>query len=128
MDPIFSSIVTILLGAISSLISTFIAVKMNRRDKETYQYRHEQEEKQREKIAKQEQQNDIKAAALRSLLRLELVRTYKHIKIQGYYPLEEREVYHPIFQAYKNLDGDGIIDRMADEIVNYPIDIHGNKK
>jgi hypothetical protein len=36
MDPIFSSIVTILLGAISSLISTFIAVKMNRRDKETY--------------------------------------------------------------------------------------------
>ena len=128
MDSILSSTISILLGVISSLISTFIAIKMNRRDKETSQYRRDREERQREKITKQQQENGWVADAIRSLLRLELVRTYKHIKIQGYYPLEEREVFHPIFQAYKNLNGDGIIDRMADEVVEYPIDIHGNKK
>jgi len=39
MNPVLTQLITIGIGAISAFISTSISIRLNRRDKETHEYR-----------------------------------------------------------------------------------------
>lgn len=116
MNPVLTQLITIGIGAISAFISASISIRLNRRDKETHEYR----QKQRQIKLEQEQQKHTFKQATLGLMRIALLQNYRHAKRQGYYTLDEREVYHPLYLAYKDLGGDGIIDRIRDEIVDLP--------
>lgn len=117
---LISSSIAMVFSIIASAITSFITLKMQRDDKEKHEYREkrEQEEKAKEALAQiKDQQKD---ASLLALMRIELMTNYRRVLEKGYYTIEEREVYHPLFEAYHNLGGDGIIDKTRDEIIDLP--------
>lgn len=117
---LISSSIAMVFSIITSAITSFITLKMQRDDKEKHEYREkrEQEEKAKEALAQiKDQQKD---ASLLALMRIELMTNYRRVLEKGYYTIEEREIYHPLFEAYHNLGGDGIIDKTRDEIIDLP--------
>lgn len=117
---LISSSIAMVFSIITSVITGFITLKMQRDDKDKHEYREkkEQEEKAKEALIKAQEQQ--KNESLLALMRIELMANYKRVLEKGYYTIEEREVYHPLFEAYHNLGGDGIIDKTRDEIIDLP--------
>lgn len=51
-----------------------------------------------------------------------LLENYEKCVEKGYYSLNERSVYHPLFENYKRMGGDGVIDDIMEKIVELPIE------
>ena len=39
---------------------------------------------------------------------------------KGYYTVTERDVYHELYEAYSEANGNGVISELAEKIVNLP--------
>lgn len=102
-------LVAVVTSSIAAFASIVVAVINLRSNQDLKSYRRKREE--REAI-----KSDLDIGVARILL----LNNYKEVCCKGYYSVEERDVYHALFDAYKAAGGDGVIDDIAEKIVLFP--------
>ena len=100
------------------LLLWFIKRYLERFDEKREEARIEQAEAERRKIEQREAERIIVLAMSRTML----LNNYEKCMDKGYYTLEEREVYHKLYEAYKSDGGNSIIDEIAPRIRRLPIE------
>lgn len=78
----------------------------------------ERAESERKKIEQREAERTIILAMSRTML----LNNWERCMDKGYYSIEEREVYHKLYTAYKDDNGNGIIDEIAPRIRALPME------
>ena len=99
------------------LLLWFIKRYLERFDKKRDEARLEQAEAERELIKQREAERTIILAISRTML----LNNWEKCMEKGCYTLEEREVYHKLYEAYKNDGGNSVIDEIAPRIRELPI-------
>lgn len=119
MDPALkSAIITGVMDLIAfPLLLWFIKRYLEKFDGKRDRARAEQAESERKKIEQREAERVIILAMSRTML----LDNYEKCMDKGFYTLEEREVYHKLYEAYKNDGGNSIIDEIAPRIRRLPI-------
>lgn len=100
------------------LLLWFIKRYLERFDANREQARIEQREAERKKIEQREAERIIILAMSRTML----LDNYEKCMDKGFYTLEEREVYHKLYEAYKSDGGNSIIDEIAPRIRALPME------
>ena len=108
-----TSIAIALISASPAVIVAIIQLFTNYNNKK-YRLKKEQEDR---IIAENSKKNDKLQLAMARLMLLE---EYKKCIKQGYYDLDERAVYHEMFEAYKDKGGNGIIDNIKEKMLALP--------
>ena len=101
-----TAVIAALIAAIASIM---VAVIQQRAARAATSYRRQREEREA-----------IKADLDLCIARIMLLNAYYKCVAQGYYSVEERDVYHQLFLVYKAKGGDGVIDDIAPKIVKLP--------
>lgn len=57
------------------------------------------------------------------LARIMLLENYERCMDKGFYSLNERQVYHPLFDNYRKMGGDGIIDDLSEKLLELPTEL-----
>lgn len=114
------TLITILIGIVVAAVNTYIGVKIKARDADTRKYREERERNEKERLDSEKKVRKLSEESTLALIRVELRDNYLDCKRKGYYSMQDREVFHPLFNIYKGLDGDGIVDQWRDELVQMP--------
>lgn len=99
------------------LLLWFIKRQLEWFDKKRDEARLEQAETRRELIKRREAERTIILAISRTML----LNNWEKCMEKGCYTVEEREVYHKLYEAYKNDGGNSIIDEIAPRIRKLPI-------
>lgn len=102
-------IATVIAALIAAIASVTVAVIQQRANMAANSWRRQREEREA-----------IKADLDLCMARIMLLDHYFRCVSQGYYSVEERDVYHQLFLAYKAAGGDGVIDNIAKKIVELP--------
>ena len=68
------------------------------------------------------EQREAERTIILAMSRTMLLNNYEKCVNKGYYTLEEREVYHKLYEAYKSDGGNSIIDEIAPRIRKLPIE------
>lgn len=100
------------------LLFWFIKRLLEKFDVKRDDARTEQAEAER-KAAKQ---RDAERVIILAMSRTMLLNNYEKCVDKGYYSLEEREVYHKLYEAYKDDGGNSVIDEIAPRIRRLPIE------
>lgn len=100
------------------LLLWFIKRQLERFDGKRDEARLEHAEAERMKI----KQRDAERTIILAMSRTMLLDNYEKCVNKGYYTLEEREVYHKLYEAYKDDGGNSIIDEIAPRIRKLPIE------
>lgn len=100
------------------LLVWFIKRYLERFDGKRDEARIEQAEAERVAIEQREAERVIILAMSRTML----LDNYEKCVNKGYYTLEEREVYHKLYEAYKSDGGNSIIDEIAPRIRKLPLE------
>ena len=100
------------------LLFWFIKRQLEHFDGKRDDARTEQAEAER-KAAKQ---RDAERVIILAMSRTMLLNNYEKCVDKGYYSLEEREVYHKLYEAYKDDGGNSVIDEIAPRIRRLPIE------
>lgn len=100
------------------LLLWFIKRYLERFDAKREDARIEQAEAERKKIEQREAERVIILAISRTML----LNNYEKCMDKGCYTLEERKVYHELYEAYKDDGGNSIIDDIAPRIRALPIE------
>ena len=100
------------------LLFWFIKRQLEHFDGKRDDARTEQAEAER-KVAKQ---RDAERVIILAMSRTMLLNNYEKCVDKGYYSLEEREVYHKLYEAYKDDGGNSVIDEIAPRIRRLPIE------
>ena len=84
----------------------------------TVEYRKSRDEQ--DKIQSAERAAVIQA--LKDTMRSRLLDFFERCRDKGYYTVEERDVYHPLYECYKSdpFGGNGVIDDLHDKLVQLP--------
>ena len=69
---------------------------------------------------KREKEEKAKDDLLLGLARCSLLENYYKCEAEGAYPMQNREVYGKLFEAYKECGGDGVIDQLAPKLQALP--------
>lgn len=59
-----------------------------------------------------------------AMARSQLLDNYERCIEKGYYTVDEREVYHELYEAYHKDGGNGIMDMLAEKLVILPTEPH----
>lgn len=100
------------------LILWFIKHYLEKFDGKREEARVERAETERKAIEQREAERVIILAMSRTML----LNNYEKCVNKGYYTLEEREVYHKLYEAYKKDGGNSVIDEIAPRIRRLPIE------
>lgn len=100
------------------LLFWFIKRQLERFDGKRDDARTEQAEAERNAAKQREAERVIILAMSRTML----LNNYEKCVDKGYYSLEEREVYHKLYEAYKDDGGNSVIDEIAPRIRKLPIE------
>ena len=100
------------------LLFWFIKRQLEHFDGKRDDARTEQAEAER-KAAKQ---RDAERVIILAMSRTMLLNNYEKCVDKGFYSLEEREVYHKLYEAYKDDGGNSVIDEIAPRIRRLPIE------
>jgi len=100
------------------LLLWYIKRHLERFDGKREEARVERAETERKAIEQREAERVIILAMSRTML----LDNYEKCMAKGYYTLEEREVYHKLYEAYKSDGGNSIIDEIAPRIRKLPIE------
>jgi len=100
------------------LVKRAISKRLDRFDERREEARIERAENERRKIEQREAERTIILAMSRTML----LDNYEKCMDKGFYTLEEREVYHKLYEAYKSDGGNSIIDEIAPRIRRLPIE------
>ena len=117
MIPTISAIVGGCVGILVSVLTAYLTHKINQLS---------------DKIATERQNREEKDQA-RDQLTLGMARTmlldnYEKCVNKGYYSVNEREVYHLLYKAYKRDNGNGVIEELAEKIVDLPTETPEQKE
>ena len=63
-----------------------------------------------------------------AMARSQLLENYERCMDKGYYTVDEREVYHELYEAYHKDGGNGIMDTLAIKITRLPTEPTHEKK
>ena len=96
-----SGIITVITGVLLWIIKSYIG------DLKQYRKKREKEEKAKDDL-------------LLGLARCSLLENYYKCEKDGVYPMQNREVYGKLFEAYKECGGDGVIDQLAPKLQKLP--------
>lgn len=119
MDVISTIIATGLVNLLAfPLLLWYIKRKLERFDGKREDARIEQAEAERNASKQREAERVIILAMSRTML----LNNYEKCVDKGYYSLEEREVYHKLYEAYKDDGGNSVIDEIAPRIRRLPIE------
>lgn len=114
--------VDIAIGAVNllafPLLLWYIKYKLEKFDGKRENARTEQAEAERNAARQREAERVIILAMSRTML----LNNYEKCVDKGYYSLEEREVYHKLYEAYKDDGGNSVIDEIAPRIRRLPIE------
>ena len=105
------------------LLVWFIKRYLERFDGKRDRARAEQAEAERIAIEQREAERVIILAMSRTML----LDNYEKCVNKGYYTVEEREVYHKLYEAYREDNGNGIIAEIAPRIRALPLEPPKNK-
>lgn len=100
------------------LLLWFIKRYLERFDDKREEARVERAEAERKKIEQREAERVIILAMSRTML----LNNYEKCMDKGCYTVEEREVYHKLYEAYKDDGGNSIIDEIAPRIRALPME------
>lgn len=100
------AIVTSTVAAVASIVVAVINMKSNQ---DVKSYRKSRERK-----------DVIKSGLDIGVARILLLNNYEKVCQKGYYSTAERDVYHSLYEAYKEAGGNGVIDDIAEKIVLLP--------
>ena len=100
------------------LLLWFIKRQLERFDGKRDEARLEHAEAERRKI----KQRDAERTIILAMSRTMLLDNYEKCVNKGCYTVEEREVYHKLYEAYKDDGGNSIIDEIAPRIRKLPIE------
>ena len=106
------------------LLLWFIKRYLERLDGKRDEARIAQAEAERKAIEQRQAERVIILAMSRTML----LDNYEKCVNKGYYTLEEREVYHKLYEAYKNDGGNSIIDEIAPRIRKLPLEPQKHKE
>ena len=67
-----------------------------------------------------EKQEKAKDQLLLGMARVQLLEIYRKCEAQGYYSLEDREVYGKLFDAYRANNGNGVIEQLIPKLRALP--------
>lgn len=68
----------------------------------------------------QEERDNVKRELDLCVARILLLENYERCVDKGYYTMNERNVYHPLYENYHAMGGDGIIDNLVEKILELP--------
>lgn len=68
------------------------------------------------------EQREAERVIILAMSRTMLLDNYEKCMDKGYYTLEEREVYHKLYEAYKKDGGNSVIDEIAPSIRKLPLE------
>ena len=102
-------LVAIVSSSIAAFASIVVAVVNYRSNRDVKSYRRKREKKE-----------EIKSELDIGVARILLLNNYEEVCRKGYYSIEERDVYHSLYEAYKKAGGNGVIDDIAEKIVLLP--------
>ena len=100
------------------LLLWYIKRKLEKFDGKRENARMEQAES--ERVARE--QREAERVIILAMSRTMLLDNYEKCMTKGYYSVEEREVYHKLYEAYKSDGGNSIIDEIAPRIRRLPIE------
>lgn len=100
------------------LLVWFIKRYLERFDGKRDRARAEQAEAERVAVEQREAERVIILAMSRTML----LNNYEKCVDKGFYSLEEREVYHKLYEAYKSDGGNSVIDDIAPRIRKLPLE------
>jgi len=92
--------------------------RLDQFDEKREEARVERAENERKKIEQREAERGIVLAIARTML----LDNYEKCMDKGYYTVEEREVYSVLYKNYKNDNGNGVIDAIAERIRELPME------
>lgn len=120
ITPQLSTIINTCIGIFVSVLTAYITHKIKQRDEEMIKYRKEREQK--EKLAAEELRlrNEANDQLTLGMARTMLLDNYEKCIAKGYYSIAEREVYHRLYEAYRQDNGNGIIEQIGKKIVLLP--------
>lgn len=110
------SIINFIITSALSILTGYLGYKLKKRDQNNEQHREEEEKKEKLIREKREAQDGLDLA----MARVMLLNNYEHAMAQGYYSVNERNVYHELYENYINAGGDGIMEDLAQKIVVLP--------
>lgn len=110
-------LVAIVSSSIAAFASIVVAVVNYRSNKDVKSYRRKREE--RDKI-----KSDLDIGVARILL----LSNYEEACRKGFYSTAERDVYHSLYEAYKEAGGNGVMDDIAEKIVLLPTNPPSSKQ
>lgn len=109
-------IINFIITSALSILTGYLGYKLKKRDQNNEQYRKEEEKKEKLIREKREAQDGLDLA----MARVMLLNNYEHAMAQGYYSVNERNVYHELYENYISAGGDGIMEDLAQKIVVLP--------
>ena len=120
ITPEVNAIITTVVGIIVSVVTTYLAHKVKQRDEEMIRYRKEREAKENADAKAREEREQAMDLLTVGMARTMLLNNYEKCIEKGYYSVSEREVYHKLYKAYTGAKQNGIIDEIAEKIVDLP--------
>ena len=108
----------VMLPILAALIKRGIEKRLDQFDNKRDEARVEQQEAERVKIKQREAERTIILAMSRTML----LDNYEKCVNKGCYTVEEREVYHKLYEAYKDDGGNSVIDDIAPRIRRLPLE------
>lgn len=125
MDPIFNTV--IITGIVEMLMVPVVVYLVNRAIGKRLDHFDEKREDARTAQAKAElkliEQRNAERTLILAMTRTMLLNNWEKCMEKGYYTVEEREVYHKLYKAYRKDDGNGIIEEIAPRIRALPMEL-----
>lgn len=129
LDPIVMQVVisglfeVIALPIAIFVLEKLIGARLDKFDRKRDEARHVQAETARKAVEQREAERTIILAMCRTML----LNNYEKCVAKGCYTVDEREVYHKLYEAYKNDGGNSVIDEIAPRIRRLPLEPPKNK-
>ena len=120
ITPEISTIITGVIGIFISVLTAYLTHKVKQRDEEMRQYRKEREGKEEEQIRRREAEDEARDKLTLGMARTMLLLNYDRAMDKGCYTVTERDVYHELYEAYTEANGNGVIHELAEKIVDLP--------
>lgn len=118
MDQITSWLAPILSALVICAGQLFLSSQFKRGDDKRDEARIAQAKAEQKAMEQREAERIIILAMSRTML----LNNYEKCIEKGFYSLEEREVYHKLYEAYRDDNGNGVIEEIAPRIRALPIE------
>lgn len=120
MLPIITAVLTTIMGIVVSVLTAFISHRLKTWDQENTRYRRERQEREKKVAEEQRIRNEANDQLTLGMARTMLLDNYEKCVAKKYYSVAEREVYHKLYEAYRHDKGNGVIEELAEKIVDLP--------